>query len=97
MQVPSEPLQNSHPNMLAPARGGVMSIQLPWVQVASNVTVSPAQPLHVHVVVVDGSPAGPSLATAVHTKTSTRNAVRLRAIDDLVSWDYRSRVPSTQG
>ena len=93
-----------------------MSIQLPWVQVASNVTVSPAQPLHVHVVVVDGSPAGPSLPTAVHThgghsfvaaqqpllpglepsahvaaeaqaaaKTSTRNAVRLRAIDDLVS------------
>ena len=126
MQVPSEPQQNSHPNMLAPARGGVMSIQLPWVQVASNVTVSPAQPLHVHVVVVDGSPAGPSLPTIVHThgghsfvaaqqpllpglepsahvaaeaqaaaKTSTRNAVRLRAIDDLLSWiiahEYRAR------
>ena len=50
MQVPSEPLQNSHTPMLAPLRGGVMAEQLSEVQVASNVTVSPAQPLHVHVV-----------------------------------------------
>ena len=50
MQVPSEPLQYSHSRAFMPLRGGVIAEQLPWVQVASNVTVSPAQPVHVHVV-----------------------------------------------
>ena len=50
MQVPSEPLQNSQAIILTPVRIGVMAKQLSEVQVASIVTVSPAQPLHVHVV-----------------------------------------------
>jgi len=49
MQVPSEPLQNSQPSDFTPVRSPPRSPQLSWVQVASIVTVSPAQPLHVHV------------------------------------------------
>ena len=50
MQVPSGPLQNSQAVIFMPLRAGTMAEQVSWVQVASNVTVSPAQPLHVHVV-----------------------------------------------
>ena len=46
MQVPSEPLQNSQPIAEPPLRP--MAKQLSGVQVASIVTVSPTQPLHVH-------------------------------------------------
>ena len=47
MQVPSEPLQNSQPLTFKPLRS--WAPQLSEVQVASIVTVSPGQPLHVHV------------------------------------------------
>ena len=47
MQVPSEPLQYSQSPHLMPLR--LRAAQLSEVQVASIVTVSPTQPLHVHV------------------------------------------------
>jgi len=50
MQVPSEPLHNSQAIAFMPLRLGVMAEQLSEVQVASIVTVSPSQALHVHVV-----------------------------------------------
>ena len=50
MQVPSGPLQNSQAFIFMPLRGGTMAEQVSWVQVALNVTVSPAQPLHMHAV-----------------------------------------------
>ena len=114
MQVPSEPLQYSHSLSFMPLRRGVMAEQLSEVQVASNVTVSPAQPVHVHVVdsalgvgdvvatisymhgghssVAAQQPLLPGLEPSAHfaaeaqaaAKTSTRNAVRLRAIDLVV-------------
>ena len=114
MQVPSEPLQYSHSPAFMPLRRGVMAVQLLAMQVASNVTVSPAQPVHVHVVdsalgvgdvvatasymhgghssVAAQQPLLPGLEPSAHgpaeaqaaAKTSTRNAVRLRAIDLVV-------------
>ena len=111
MQVPSEPLHISHSPIFMPLRGGVMAEQLSEAQVASIVTVSPAQPVHVHVVdsalgvgdeddfiatrhgghssVAAQQPLLPGLEPSAHgpaeaqaaAKTSTRNAVRLRAID----------------
>ena len=110
MQVPSEPVHISHSFIFTPLRDGVMAEQLSKTQVASIVTVSPAQPLHLHVVgsepednfsarrhgghssVAAQQPLVPGLEPSAHgpaeaqaaAKTSTRNAVRLRAIDLVV-------------
>ena len=62
MQVPSEPLQNSQSIYFMPLRLGIMAKQLSKVQVASIVTMSPAQALHVHVI----SPFEFATAVAMH-------------------------------
>ena len=106
MQAPSEPAQYSQPIIFTPLRLGVMDVQLSKVQVASIVTDSPAQVLHVHVIspfefstavtthggqsfVAAQQPLLPGLEPSAHApaeaqaaaKTSTRNVVRVRAID----------------
>ena len=62
MQAPSEPAQYSQPIICTPLRLGVMDVQLSKVQVASIVTDSPAQVLHVHLI----SPFEFSTAVTTH-------------------------------